>query len=103
MKTNTNGNRHTPGPWAAEQNHEAQFQIVGPARDYCLAFVQHPEANSDELKANAALIAAAPELLAALEETAAILRQYRQTGHMSGWDLVHKNVVAALSKAKGNQ
>jgi hypothetical protein len=76
------GNKHTPGPW----NWHAQ----GDANDYCLltsgarwiiSFRQNGEKLYGEQLANAQLIAAAPDLLAALENVTAELSQLHSHHH----------------------
>jgi len=61
--------QHTPAPWKANWN-KHYFQIDsekdGLIGDACAS--QFIEGNTDEGKANALLMAAAPELLEALEE-----------------------------------
>jgi hypothetical protein len=65
---------HTPGPWTVGQRHGANTHVTGPRSDptgrpyrtipgIVVAFVQSPE--------DAALIAAAPDLLDQLKEMAA--------------------------------
>lgn len=55
---------HTPGPWIAERNHDGDWVISQPGNDgqvvCCLRGCDGPE-----WEANARLIAAAPDLLAA--------------------------------------
>ena len=57
---------HTPGPWFVRELHEDQAEIIleGIERGHAIATVS--TWGEAELKANAQLIAAAPELLAAL-------------------------------------
>ena len=72
----------TPGPWRVEFNYEGQhrycpFIQVGPAR---ISFTQGYELATDaarkaEAEANARLIAAAPDLLEALEMGPSILHE----------------------------
>lgn len=81
--------KHTPGPWTIETYHNAFFRIV---RDRDSA-----ELPSECGPANAALIAAAPELLEALER---IFRHY-----CANDDLLMNNAIresqAILTKARG--
>jgi hypothetical protein len=69
-------NAHTPGPWSIQQIHDAKngyadwqtFAIRGP-ENVCLAMVGEVDHyKSERIPHNARLIAAAPELLEALEE-----------------------------------
>lgn len=94
--------KHTPGPWAIEYRTEDQFTYsprisVGPAfLHYSAGY--HTEKQDATFKAraeaNARLIAAAPELLEALQW---IVSQPR--GHM--YLEVREKAAAALAKATG--
>lgn len=64
---------HTPGPWFVSYEHGGGTEIaiddafgIDGGRDYDLVTVTHGD--PEELKANAALVSAAPELLEALQE-----------------------------------
>lgn len=65
--------KHTPGPWVAQERSNSMIDIhhsfgnVKGAITLSLCRVQSRESWIDESKANAALIAAAPELLEALK------------------------------------
>lgn len=64
MSTNS---RHTPGPWTVDEPHQIWSE---KAREY-VAITQVEDFETlprDQVEANARLIAAAPELLDALEE-----------------------------------
>ncbi len=69
---NSNTSEHTPGPWAiskhATPEHSPQFGIYSDeaANDHCIV----KEANAE---ADARLIAAAPDLLAALKDTLSLV------------------------------
>ena len=97
---------HTPGPWDIEKCPEAQ--AVTDGRDWPwlvtyndgeyeghLALVQTQNA-----EANARLIAAAPDLLEALEGIAALLEQL---GFVSDASLTVGAARAAIAKAKGEE
>jgi hypothetical protein len=81
--------KHTPGPWLArEPNGPGMGWRVGPAW-----LGEAPW--SDETRADAQLIAAAPDMLAALEAVAE-----------TTWDgttakMLREQVLAAIAKAKG--
>ena len=77
-------NAHTPGPWFISYTHDGNTEIaiddtpgMDGERDYDLITVTHGD--PDELLANARLVAAAPDLLAALLQIAA-LAEYNTTG-----------------------
>jgi hypothetical protein len=102
------GRNFTPGPWRIENGTEivgaryvanvCKWDITGAAGQYAKV-----EAGlKAERLANAALIAAAPELLAALEHAAKIINgewgHDLSEGSMSG---VPQDIRAAIAKAKG--
>ncbi len=59
---------HTPGPWHTSPTHQGQAYDIGATNNDNVALVPGPSENgSDNFQANARLIAAAPDLLAALE------------------------------------
>ena len=82
---------HTPGPWEIEQQQKCLPPYVVPSKInsnnfYCIAKLHGPDN-----QANARLIAAAPDLLAALEAT---------LKHIND-DMTRETVCAAIAKAKG--
>ena len=90
--------KHTPGPWVVAMEYDCA-RIEDGDSEY-VALVNGTEVDSDghqiitaEGKANAALIAAAPELLAALEETARALEKARAQLAM------HASVAAMFAEA----
>lgn len=77
---------HTPGPWAVESPKPARYpayRIVGRTERYVaeIAIMAHNPASAD-----ARLIAAAPELLAALELLHDNLAEYQRINHIGGYD-----------------
>lgn len=63
------GAQHTPGPWRTGPSHVVQYQWHDEQNRRCTSWIaecvgDHPPG---EIEANARLIAAAPELLAACE------------------------------------
>lgn len=106
--------KHTPGPWqampVAEHSTTGQTIIVLNYDGYPTAFVpgwtDNPETTS-EAQANARLIAAAPDLLAALRlaegRLALLLRifpdEHDECDHPVATTGVHKSVLAAIAKA----
>ncbi len=60
--------QHTPGPW---NEGTCWWDILGPQDEYVAQVRVESSDRIAEAEANAVLIAAAPELLAALEEMAA--------------------------------
>lgn len=72
---------HTPGPWAVEQPtaRDAAFRVVDE-QDVIVALCYQQPYDTWSAGDNANLIAAAPELLAALAEMAAVLKSLISTG-----------------------
>lgn len=91
-------NKHTPGPW--EAHFEEAYYVTGPDRGRVAMMLNLKGAHGlggrrtgEESAANARLIAAAPELLAALE----CLCSFDKPLIQEDWD----NARAAIAKAKG--
>ena len=87
--------KHTAGPWRIQEsfvNNGQRWSILFRDDSKWLASVLHN--NNDESMANAKLMAAAPELLEALES---LLEQTRQYGHTAEITAAE----AAIAKAKG--
>lgn len=65
--------KHTKGPWFSDgDKHAMNLDIVGPSGRIAMMDCENFEVDDDEIEANARLIAAAPDLLAALEYLAAV-------------------------------
>lgn len=97
----TQQSKHTPAPWYVSQSHP-DIRITGIENNssnwnatihalYC-----QDEVPIEEHNANASLIAAAPELLEALELADAAL-----SGSNMNMNVVQKKVKAAIAKARG--
>ena len=84
---------HTPGPWNLEHGHRG-FVITDGVYD--VAVVR--DFGNEDNKANAILISAAPDLLAALK---AIVEAWEVTGGMCFKNNEIGNARAAIAKAKG--
>jgi hypothetical protein len=91
---------HTPGPWCVRDLPTAQ-RYIGPSQDggapsvaLVLSLANVPEARLD---ADARLIAAAPDLLAALESIAAVA-----VGEGDVCELIACRARAAIAKATGS-
>lgn len=93
---------HTPGPWAVDDRRakggclQVQAQHRGPGSSYCVAEVNFYEQPLE----NASLIAAAPDLLAALEVMTDIVWQYSQSMTGDGYVDELAQARAAITKAK---
>jgi hypothetical protein len=96
--------KHTPGPWSVGWNIEANlYQIDAPDGDSGdtapIADVWAHNALESECKANAALIAAAPDLLEALN---AVMDSY-QRGQMAIEHKVFNKMRVAIARAEGKE
>ncbi len=66
---NNGTQKHTPGPWSSGINHQGRRAIIAECRaPIPLAYVGGNGQGQEIERANALLIAAAPDLLQALEE-----------------------------------
>ena len=87
--------KHTPGPWRVERQNPSpttgEYMVAGATAGY-LAEVR--DCGGGNVLANATLIAAAPELLQALEACI-------NYGSMTGDDWVIEKARAAIAKATG--
>jgi uncharacterized protein (UPF0212 family) len=94
--------QHTPGPWAPEEsfNDYQHVDIRGNGRTKLVAVVYMGNdcSPTEEERANAALIAAAPELLAALVALdAGLATQAESDGHAAGLRRIARAAIAAAT------
>ena len=86
---------HTPGPWALNRGGDETYRVID-ATDMnelsVIATVHFHDDGEGETKANAKLIAAAPNLLAALQAIVA-------GSWNDDYELILKNARAAIAKA----
>ena len=106
---------HTKGPWTTDvHDHDEPYQNIqiqaGCGRKICLIDIDDAPVHdyNAEQKSNARLIAAAPDLLAALEDILCGWRYIRQnplhkTIYGVGWDRAQEKAEAAIRKAKGGR
>jgi hypothetical protein len=88
---------HTPGPWRADQLPSGDYRIIYNTTRNWLAKV-YCDGESEAAKADAALIAAAPELLAKLVE----IRKWMDADVCGPWDAKFITEIDALvAKATG--
>ena len=87
---------HTQGPWKCNKDHDLQYQVHND--QFIIAHVQVYPDNMQELRPNALLISAAPELL----EAATSLMAWFDAGRSIAptWAEVD-NLRAAIAKAMG--
>ena len=98
--------KHTPGPWFITNPHSmGTFYIESRIRPGILQEVAScgPTENNDHREANARLIAAAPDLLAALQAVldslGALTKRHELLNYMSEQEA--DSVFAAIAKALG--
>ena len=94
---------HTPGPWEAILHDGGAFDVVNhdsPNHSCILAARNSYEARAGEMHANARLIAAAPELLEALQ---VLWKEVAESGNGwandFGWRIAREKTLDALDKA----
>jgi hypothetical protein len=98
MKTETK-HTHTKGPWRTEG---WENLVVNSADGYTMMLAAGgKDACLDELKANARLIAAAPELFEALREVAGLWEDSDKTNGLA--EIMARLARAAIHKAEGNK
>ncbi len=91
--------KHTPGPWATYATSTPEISIIAEKRTVAFACPDDDEADG-ETEANAALIAATPDMQAALRDLVI-------AAEAAGWDVDRDNAPilnaarAALAKAEG--
>ena len=94
--------KHTPGPWTVTADGAGWHIECAPERGHSVAYImaeigeEDPDTSDDEKEANARLIAAAPELLAALID---LLHQSKLSQDEGGWDF--EQAETAIAKATG--
>lgn len=103
---------HTPGPWtvgerlSGSENHRG-FTIGDARNQWGLASVHPLDSDGNEGRANARLMAAAPELLGALKRLVSINQEHNEailaiTGRPPAWNDSYLNEArAAIAKAEG--
>ena len=100
---------HTPAPWLIEWNaaQSGEGHYITDSKDMGelsrIAMVLFHDDEDGETRANARLIAAAPQLLEALQTTAANLRSWKAAngGGIKTFDSWLEVVEEAIAKAKG--
>ena len=98
---------HTPGPWKAEgPDNFGDWIIVPVAAKLAVAAVVHNLRPDKEEAANAHLIVAAPDLLAALKRQHDNIRRWLATGVPATEEEskeISDQIDAAIAKAEGRQ
>ena len=88
---------HTPGPWEIKRHFDPGYKNISAQKHTALAQVvwcMEDEDRSPECEANAHLIAAAPDLLEALEKVFTVMNDDMPVG-------LRKVCYEAIAKAKG--
>ena len=91
--------KHTPGPWKARADGAGWYIECAPERGHSVAYIraeseeEDPDTTDSEKEANAHLIAAAPELLAALQQIHLAMTM-RPSGYSSGGGLSDRERMA---------
>ena len=91
---------HTPGPWKANFAISGSVYIFGGDRNFACVFDEWRDESNQE--ANANLIAAAPDLLEALEELLSLC-QRQEDFHDDGDGCMFERASAAIAKARGEK
>jgi hypothetical protein len=89
--------KHTPGPWQIKRHFDPGYKFISAQKHTALAQVvwcMEDEDRSPECEANAHLIAAAPELLEALEKVFTVMNDDMPVGLRKVW-------YEAIAKARG--
>lgn len=97
----TTQTNHTPGPWVINYHAGLNEYIIGPGKGLHIAPVLAGSGRPDA-KANATLMAAAPDLLAALEALTPLAHDMHishQMGKFDSWAI--DAAEAAIAKARG--
>ena len=101
---------HTPGPWMEGERHESKVEIYSVIGPICRVLAPVPFVGREPMSANASLIAAAPDLLAALKRLQEahweIVKDERDDSSVGifGWGTEHElnaEARAAIAKAEG--
>jgi hypothetical protein len=90
---------HTPGPWNCNRASAAGREIiVSEVSPVDVAVLSHRDKSQSEINANARLIAAAPELLEALQSMTSAYQQHFDVMPVA-WQTFDNIARAAIAKA----
>lgn len=99
--TNTMNTKHTPGPWHVGRytpNATEMTILTKNGSPVTPAWGPQFYVNSEQAKANACLIAAAPDLLAALD---ALIAAIYEGKYVDPYSDVYRDALNAIAKATG--
>jgi hypothetical protein len=95
----TTETKHTPGPWVVRGEAKYSGFGVNDANGKSVASFPSTMTRGDgEKSANAALIAAAPDMLAALRDALPLLKGHQESPEKAER---YQNALAAIAKAEG--
>jgi len=99
-----NTQKHTQGPWGRNIAPAWKYPVIFAGRNTHVAKIITDELPESEQEANAHLIAAAPDLLQALEDAAFLMRMAAKiAGPMQdSFKRSAEDAAKALAKAEGN-
>ena len=99
--------KHTPGPWEiAEDDTHGQAVVRGEHIEIATCWHHCVGSIEKEMRANARLIAAVPDLLEALKDMNSGWKYIRHSyGDLYGvgWDRAQEKADAAIAKAQGDE
>ena len=97
---------HTPGPWSASNRSWCDTYIIAPTFDHaiCCLDINHAteesqEADEAQMAANARLISAAPDLLAAVLAYVEHFERHRITNTHGARDFDFTGQIASMARA----
>ncbi len=93
---------HTQGPWSVEPQYDTQFPISGPDSNGLRFLVGKTTNVTPTDAANARLIAAAPDMLEALQAVTPLMIPGMNWTDETG-QLIKRMVLTAITKATGAQ
>lgn len=100
---------HTPGPWIIDERSDYKDPAVHPpviCEVGCFVIITMDEVKSVERDAR--VIAAAPDMLEALKDIAALIKEsqgvagYHLNGDVADWDSLELKLFDAIAKAEGD-
>jgi len=98
MQTQT---KHTPGPWTTNRTSDtSEGRSIGTAKG-SIALLTEDRYTASEQTANARIIAAAPDLLAAAERVARLMEWKDTPSSMVEIDAVKAQLRSAIARARG--
>lgn len=94
--------KHTPGPWAIDGcGSLGNLDVIYGSGRITMMECENDEISDDELFANAALIAATPDLLEALDRAEAFISGFEDDDTQEGVTEMLAAIRVAIAKAKG--